>query len=83
MFEPNIEERVIEGAQFIVNTKATLRTTAKVVHASKSTVFNDMTQRLPLINAGLYESVRTVLDINKDLRHIRGGQATKLKRESL
>jgi putative DeoR family transcriptional regulator (stage III sporulation protein D) len=36
-------------------------------------------QRLKKVNPGLYSDVRTVLDVNKAERHIRGGMATKQK----
>lgn len=39
----------------------------------------DITERLRKLNPPLYSEVRTVLDINKAERHIRGGMATKEK----
>lgn len=74
-----IEERVVEVAGYIVEHKATVRETAKVFGISKSTVHKDITERLPRINAGLSEAVRSVLDVNKSERHIRGGMATREK----
>lgn len=45
-----IEERVLEVANYIISSKATIRKTAKVFGVSKSTVHKDMTERLPKIN---------------------------------
>ena len=45
-----IEERVLEVAQYIIDSKATIRKTAKVFGVSKSTIHKDMTERLPKIN---------------------------------
>mgnify|MGYP000943382023 CR=1 FL=1 len=74
-----IEERAVEIANYIIETKATVRQAAKKFGISKSTVHKDCTERLPEINHSLSESVRHVLDINKSERHIRGGLATREK----
>ena len=74
-----IEERAVEIGQYIVDTNATVRQTAKKFGVSKSTVHMDVTRRLPGVNATLAASARQVLDINKQERHIRGGLATKEK----
>ncbi len=39
----------------------------------------DMIERLPLINKRLASKVRSVLEVNKAERHIRGGEATRKK----
>ena len=74
-----ISERAVELARYIIDTKATVRDTAKKFHVSKSTVHKDVAERLLLINPSLAKEVRKVLDINKSERHIRGGLATKEK----
>ena len=72
-----IEERAVMIAQYIIDSKATVRQAAGRFGVSKSTIHKDMTERLPTINHSLAENVREVLDINKSERHIRGGMATK------
>ena len=74
-----IEERVIKLAEYIIDTKDTVRGTAKKFGVSKSTVHKDVSERLKFINAVLAAKVRVILDENKAERHIRGGLATKLK----
>lgn len=74
-----IEERVIEVARYIIESKATIRKTAKVFGVSKSTIHKDMTERLPKINPQVAKEAKDVLDLNKSERHIRGGKATKMK----
>jgi len=74
-----IEERTIEVAQYIIESKATVRAAAKKFGISKSTVHKDITQRLLQINAALAHEVKIVLDENKAERHIRGGEATREK----
>lgn len=74
-----IEERVLEVAQYIIYSRATIRRTAKVFGVSKSTIHKDMTERLPKINPDIAEKAKIILDLNKAERHIRGGKATKLK----
>lgn len=74
-----IEERAINLAQYIIDTKDTVRGAAKKFCVSKSTVHKDITERLEKINPILSKEVREILDENKAERHIRGGMATKLK----
>ena len=74
-----IEERVLELARYIVETGATVRSTAAKFRVSKSTVHKDITERLHEINPGLAAEVKEVLDNNKAERHIRGGLATREK----
>ena len=74
-----IEERAVEIAGYIIETKATVRQAAKKFGISKSTVHKDCSDRLTEINPGLAAEVRQVLDKNKSERHIRGGLATREK----
>ena len=75
----SIEERAIKLAKYIIDSKDTVRGAAKRFGISKSTVHKDIASRLMYINKPLAIEVRKVLDENKAERHIRGGQATKLK----
>lgn len=74
-----IEERVLEVAKYIIDSKATIRRTAKMFGVSKSTVHKDITERLPKINPLVAKEAKEILDLNKAERHIRGGRATKMK----
>ena len=74
-----IEERAVEVANYIIKSNATVRQTAKQFGISKSTVHKDITDRVEHINPQLARKVRTVLEVNKAQRHIRGGMATKNK----
>jgi putative DeoR family transcriptional regulator (stage III sporulation protein D) len=74
-----IEARAVEIAEYIVETKATVRQTAKKFGISKSTVHKDVTERLIQINPSLAAEARRILDLNKSERHIRGGLATREK----
>lgn len=75
----DIEKRALEIGHYIVEKSATVRQTASVFRVSKSTVHKDVTERLPAIDHTLANEVRTVLNVNKAERHIRGGLATKEK----
>ncbi|WP_055669404.1 sporulation transcriptional regulator SpoIIID [Desnuesiella massiliensis] len=78
-----IEERVLEVAKYIIDSKATIRKTAKIFGVSKSTIHKDMTERLPKINPTIAQEAKIILDLNKSERHIRGGKATKLKYKAI
>ena len=75
----NIEIRARDLAVYIIETGATVRAAARQFGISKSTVHKDLTQRLPEYDRLLYLQVRSVMDLNKQERHIRGGMATKQK----
>lgn len=79
MKNSSIEERAVNLAQYIIDSKDTVRGAAKKFGVSKSTVHKDLTERLTKINPALSRDVRQILDENKAERHIRGGMATKLK----
>lgn len=74
-----VEERAAMLGEYILKSKATVRSTAKKFGVSKSTVHKDVSERLKYINPNLYREVKSVLELNKSQRHIRGGLATKNK----
>ena len=74
-----IKERAVNIARYITETRNTVRMTAKAFGVSKSTVHKDITERLPEINPQLYEEVKKILEHHKSVRHLRGGEATKIK----
>ena len=69
----SIDERAIELAHYIIDSKDTVRGAAKKFGISKSTVHKDVSERLKKINPSLAREVRRILDENKAERHIRGG----------
>ncbi len=69
--------------EYIIDTGATVRATAKVFKISKSTVHKDVTERLKKEDPALYSEVKKVLEKNKQDRHIRGGLATREKYKKL
>ena len=79
----SIEERAVELAHYIIESKDTVRGAAKKFGISKSTVHKDVSERLLSINKPLAVEVRRILDENKAERHIRGGLATKLKYQEI
>ena len=75
----DIVDRIVDEANYIIGTGATVREAAKIFHFSKSTVHKDVSDRLKGIDFCLYKKVKKVLDKNLSERHIRGGEATKRK----
>jgi len=66
-------------ADYMIETRCTVRDAAAKFKISKSTVHKDISQRLKYLNPAKARLTRKLLDINKSERHIRGGNATKLK----
>ena len=75
----DIFSRVLEEANYIINTGKTIRDIASIFKVSKSTVHKDLHERLKEINLELYNEVNAILKYHIDVRHIRGGQSTKEK----
>ena len=75
----HIEERCIRIGQYIVETGATVRAAAARFGVSKSSVHKDMGERLPKIHSALAVDVQKVLRYHKSVRHLRGGEATRIK----
>ena len=74
-----MKNRVIEMANVFLEGKRTVREVAKIVGYSKSTVHRDLTTKLEDIDPILYLQVKELLEYNKKIRHIRGGESTRLK----
>ncbi len=78
---PNYDpsERSACLAEYIIENNCTVRTAATWFGVSKSTVHKDITERLRYIHPALYVEVKQILDKNKAERHLRGGEATRVK----
>ena len=74
-----IVRRVLEEAQYMLNTNKTIREISSVFNVSKSTVHKDLHERLKDINFELYEQIDDILKYHLDIRYIRGGESTKKK----
>lgn len=68
-------------ARYIIDNNSTIRRTARHFNYSKSTVHNDVSNKLRLYNYELYREAHEVLTNNFEEKHIRGGLATKRKYE--
>ena len=71
------KERCVVLGTFIVENRATVRSTAARYGISKSTVHKDVTETLRYVNPTLWEAVAEVMAQNKNERHLRGGEATR------
>ncbi|MDO4539776.1 MAG: sporulation transcriptional regulator SpoIIID [Syntrophomonadaceae bacterium] len=79
----HIRKRAVLLARHVLVTEDTVRQTAEVFGISKSTVHKDLQERLPRIDQELARRVREVLEHNKAERHLRGGEATRKKYETI
>ena len=76
-----IRNRVLYQARIMLEQKLTVREVAKIIGLSKSTIHKDLTEKLKTIDESLFDEVIELLEYNKNIRHIRGGQKTKEKYE--
>ena len=75
----SIERRVLKEAEYIAAHGATVRAAARALGVSKSTVHKDMETRLEQLSPALYAEVSAVFRRNKAERHLRGGEATRMR----
>lgn len=75
----DIRNRVINEANYMLETKDTIRNIAKEFNISKSSVHKDLSYRLEKYDIDLYNRVKEVLNKHLEERHIKGGEETKRK----
>ncbi len=75
----NSDERCVVLGRYIAENNATVRSAAAKYGVSKSTVHKDVTEKLKECDFVLWDEVCRVLAVNKAQRHLRGGEATRLK----
>ena len=74
-----INKRVLEEANYIIQTGKTVREIASLFKVSKSTVHKDLHERLLKIDKEKYKNVEDILKYHIDIRHIRGGESPRKK----
>ena len=74
-----INKRVLEEANYIIQTGKTVREIASLFKVSKRTVHKDLHERLLKIDKEKYKNVEDILKYHIDIRHIRGGESTRKK----
>lgn len=71
--------RVEEVSDYILDTKSTIRETAKKYKVSKSTIHKDIKERLSELDHKKYLKIQNIFQEHIETRHIKGGQSTKNK----
>lgn len=72
-----IIKRVNDIADHILNTKDTIRESAKIFGISKSTVHKDLKDRLSIIDINKYNKIKKIMNEHIETRHIKGGESTR------
>ena len=75
---PDLAQRCLRIATYMLEHHATIRQAAKAFGLSKSSVHKDMHQRLPQLSESLGRQVELLLQYNKAVRHLRGGHAKEI-----
>jgi putative DeoR family transcriptional regulator (stage III sporulation protein D) len=74
-----IQKRAVDVARYIIKNETTIRRAADEFGVSKSTVHRDIHKYLKDIDLELYEEVYKIIDLNRNERHMRGGEANRLR----
>lgn len=72
-----IFKRVNDIADYIIDTKDTIRNAAKLFKVSKSTVHKDINERLYEIDINKYKTIKKIMEEHIESRHIKGGESTR------
>ena len=81
--QKEIKNRVLKEAEYLLETKKTIREIADQFQISKSTVHKDLSERLEEVRKNLYDEVQKILAKHTEERHIRGGESTKKRFQQL
>ena len=73
----HIIKRVLKVANHIIDTKSTIRETAKMFNISKSTVHKDLQERLCQIDIKKHNLIKEILNEHIETRHLKGGESTR------
>ena len=73
----HIIKRVLEVTNYILETKETIRETAKKFNISKSTVHKDLQERLSKIDKNKYKKIIKIFQEHIETRHLKGGESTR------
>ena len=78
-----IDNNVIQMAKYILTNQTTIRATAKHFNTPKSTVHHYLSHKLKYINYPLFIEVKKLLENNFNIKHLHGGESTKIKYQKL
>ena len=67
----------MEVANYVINTKNTIRETAIHFNVSKSTIHKDLQERLYQIDINKYNDIKKILEEHIETRHLKGGESTR------
>ncbi len=79
----DLDDRALRLAYYILDKHTTIRATAKAFNIPKSTVHHDLSVKLKYLDYKLFLDVKRLLEENFNVKHIHGGESTKLKYEAL
>ena len=72
-------QQVLKEAKYIIDTNKTIREAAKVFGIAKSVLHRHMSQNLKKLDYELYLRIKNIFLEHNKSRHIRGGEATRIK----
>lgn len=74
-----IVDRILKETEEILSSNKTIREISSIYSISKSTVHKDLHERLFYIDKEKFNDVSKILKYHIDIRHIRGGESTRLR----
>lgn len=72
-----LKDEVLEAGRLFSTGRYTVRSLAGKLGVSKTALHSCLVKQLPKIDETLARACRSVLDYNRSVRHLRGGEATR------
>lgn len=76
------KDLIIKEASYLLENNQTLRNASNVFKRSKTSIYNDLTNKLQYINYDQYQQIKKLFQNNRMSKHIKGGESTKRKYKS-
>jgi putative DeoR family transcriptional regulator (stage III sporulation protein D) len=73
------ELKAVKMGECLIQTRHTLHQVAKEFGVSTSTVHRYIRHVLPSVNPDLYQQCATILEYHNFIKHIRGGEANRIR----
>lgn len=79
MMRDETKVRAMAIAKHFISTRQTVRQVAEEFGLSKNAIHVHLTRYLPEIDSVLADMARAILDYHKSVRHLRAGEATRIR----
>lgn len=70
---PDIKKRIVDEAEHIIKTKEIIRQNSQIFNISKSSIHNDIQNKLKKLNNEIYEKMNPIMQDHIEKKHNKNG----------